>query len=293
MTIETFDDLWDFGNPAETERRFREVLPHAEGDPDFHAQLMTQIARTLGLAGSFDEAHGTLDQAKRLIDEGGAAHPRTSIRYLLERGRVFNSSGAPETARPLFIEAWDQGLAANEDEFAVDAAHMVAIVEGDGDEALEWNRKGMELAERSDNPRARRWLGSLYNNVGYTLLCRKEYAASLDAYQKGLDWRLANGGGPVGIRIARWCVARALRGLGRIDEALAMQRDLQHEWDREGGASGYVSEEIAECLIALNREEEAVPHFARAHELLSQDAWFAKNEPVRLERLRSLGAGAE
>ena len=57
--------------------------------------------------------------------------------------------------------------------------------------------------------------------------------------------------------------------------------------DRE---DGYGSEEIGECLLALGREDDARPWFARAAELLSGDAFLAEHEPDRIERLRRLGA---
>jgi hypothetical protein len=36
------------------------------------------------------------------------------------------------------------------------------------------------------------------------------------------------------IRIARWCVERALRSLGRVEEALEMQRQLLDELANQG-----------------------------------------------------------
>jgi hypothetical protein len=54
-----------------------------------------------------------------------------------------------------------------------------------------------------------------------------------------------------------------------------------------GETDGYVFEEIAECLLALGRDDEARPSFARAYELLSRDP--DEVDPVRLERLRALG----
>lgn len=36
--------------------------------------------------------------------------PAVRMRYLLERGRTFNSSRQPDRARPLFLEAWEYGL---------------------------------------------------------------------------------------------------------------------------------------------------------------------------------------
>ena len=63
-------------------------------------------------------------------------------------------------------------------------------------------------------------------------------------------------------------------------------------WDlamAEGIPDGYNHEEIGECLLALGRPDEARPHFARAYEILSKDAWLADGEPERLKRLAELG----
>ena len=60
-------------------------------------------------------------------------------------------------------------------------------------------------------------------------------------------------------RIARWCVARCLRSLGRLEEALAQQHELLAEEVAAGEAAGFTWEEIGECLLALGREVEARP----------------------------------
>ena len=52
---------------------------------------------------------------------------------------------------------------------------------------------------------------------------------------------------------------------------------------------GFVFEELGECLLALNRPEEARTSFARAYELLSKDEWFAKEEGERLGRMKRIG----
>ena len=96
----------------------------------------------------------------------------------------------------------------------------------------------------------------------------------------------------VPIRIAKWSVARTLRSLDRVEEALTIQQELLEEWQRAGESSGYVHEELGECLLELKRGAEAAPHFASAHELLSEDAWLRENQSERLERLRELGSGA-
>jgi len=131
MTQLDFDTLWDYQRPEGTEAAFRALLPEAERGPDrsYHLQLLTQIARAQGLQRRFDAAHETLDVVEARL---GDAPLVARLRYLLERGRVFNSSAAPDSARPLFQQAWDLSGAAPEVAFyAVDAAHMLAIVAGD------------------------------------------------------------------------------------------------------------------------------------------------------------------
>src|SRR5215469_8562916 len=131
MTLDSplpdFDALWDYEHPAQTEAAFRALLPQAlaSGNLSYTLELLTQVARTQGLQRDFAAAHQTLDQVQTLLT---TELSRAKVRYLLERGRVLNSSGHPEEARLLFEVAWEQGLACHEDVHAIDAAHMVAIV---------------------------------------------------------------------------------------------------------------------------------------------------------------------
>jgi hypothetical protein len=168
-----FNTLWDYERPAETELAFVAVLEQIEAQQEvppagYRLELLTQIARAKGLQRRFEDAHGTLDRVETGLQELSPAAPERVtpyIRYLLERGRVFNSAGQPELARPLFLDAWVSASASNEDGYAVDAAHMLGIVEPAG-QGLEWNRRALALAQASHDPRATRWQGSLYNNMG-------------------------------------------------------------------------------------------------------------------------------
>lgn len=288
MTEETlldFDNLWNYDDPAETERQFRQLLPSeiAKNDASYHAQLLTQIARAQGLQGQFDAAHQTLDQASELLE---VDLKTARIRYLLERGRVFNSSGNREQARPLFLQAWELAQAALEDFYAVDAAHMLAIIESP-DQQMEWNVKALTLAEASEQPRAKKWLGSLYNNIGWTHHDAQRYEEALSIFQKALELRQGQGEASA-IRIAQWSVGRALRSLGRIQEALDIQRQLLADHGLVGTRDGYVYEELAECLLLLDKVDEARPYFALAYTELAQDSWLVEHEAARLERLNKL-----
>jgi tetratricopeptide (TPR) repeat protein len=289
MTTETgpeaIDGLWEYGDPAGSEARFRSVLAQMAPGSEAQVEAMTQIARAQGLQRQFAAAHQTLDRAEALLRPDMR---RARVRCLLERGRVFNSARERARAAPLFLAAWEAAVAAEEDFYAIDAAHMLGICEPP-ERQVEWDLKALDLAERSGQPRARGWLGALCNNLGWTFHDRGDYARALDLFEKGLRWREEQGQAEE-TRIARWSVARALRSLGRIDEALEQQRALLAEHERAGSQDGYVHEELAECLLLLDRMGEAQPHFARAYQLLSADPWLVEAEPERLERLRALGA---
>jgi len=281
-----FDALWNYGDPAGTEAKFRELLPveATPGNAEWRAELMTQIARTLGLQQEFDEAHALLDSVEAALTPGMKA---ARTRYLLERGRVINSAGDPEGS----IAVFDSALAAAEDagldNYAVDAAHMLGIVTK-GDDSIAWNLRAMEMAEASSDPKARRWRGSLSNNLGWTYFDLRRWDEALAMFEKHRIIR-AEQGDSAQAAIARWSIAKTYRMMGRPDEALAIQRELAADQDRAGTSDGYIHEELGECLLALGREEEARPEFARAWELLHTDPWLARDEAERLERMKRLG----
>ena len=279
-----FDALWDYTQPDQTEIKFRAILLQIPEDDPALLELLTQIARAQGLQRKFEKAHQTLDQVERRL--GGVAS-RPQIRFFLERGRLFNSAGDPAEALPCFEQALDLATQLNEDFYAVDALHMLAIV-SPPDQSLTLNRQAIQRAESSADGRARNWLGSLYNNLGWAYHNKGEYAPALGAFEKAEAYRRAKGSVPE-IRIAVWCVAHTLRSLKRFEEALSKQMALKTEFESVGESDGFVFEEIAECLLALKRTEEARPYFSKANEVLSEDTSLAEQEPERLARLKKLG----
>lgn len=156
-------------------------------------------------------------------------------------------------------------------------------------EQLYWNIKAIDLAEKSVDIRARKWLGSLYNNIGWTYHDAKDYERALDLFEKSLARRTEQKG-EKGIFIAKWTIGRTYRSLDRIDEALAVQQELLDEIQREGLApSGFVYEELAECLFLKNSHDKAKEYFEKAYEILSKDIWLKANAMDRLQRLRERG----
>ncbi|MDQ3021459.1 MAG: hypothetical protein M3R36_12955 [Bacteroidota bacterium] len=284
--IFNFDNLWDLNNPSETEKKFRGILPEIKESKNTSAylQLLTQIARTLGLQKKFDEAHKVLDEVEPILtDELQVA----KIRYLLERGRTFRSSKHPDKSRELFLKAYELSIKHNEDNLAVDAAHMLGIIEP-YEEAQRWNETAMKLAEKSSDEKAKGWLGPLYNNTAWNYHDNKEYQKALEIFKKNVEWHTEKNSGQKLI-IAKWSVGRVLRSLNKTDEALVLQKNLLKEIEEKNlEPDGYVYEEIAECNLIKNNKEDAKKYFGLAHDLLSKDIWVAEHEKERLERIRTL-----
>ena len=284
LDVTALDRWWNFDQPVASEAIFRLELAKLPADSGARLELLTQIARAQGLQRRFDEATATLDEVQREL----AGHAqRVSVRYLLERGRVFNSSRQPERAVPLFRDALDQARVAKEDFLAIDAAHMLGIASPPA-ERLDWDLRAVEMTERTTDVRSKRWLASLYNNIGWAYHDRGDDALALEYFQKALPAWEARGDANA-IRAARWSIARAMRSLGRYDEALAIQHALLAENERSGTVDGFVFEELGELSLARGDAEAARPWFARAYAALSADASLSADEPARLERLRQLG----
>lgn len=274
------DEFWEYSDPAASETRFRAALDSARGD--LRLELLTQIARTFSLRSRFDEAHGVLNDVERQLTGAGA---RPNVRYLLERGRTFNSNSEKDKARELFIRAWEQAQQARLDGLAVDAAHMVAITYSGSSEAIDWNRQGLVIARGSHDPKAKGLIPAMLNNSAWDLHQMGRFEEALSLFKEAqAEWTAR--GKPERIQIAKWSVARCFRSLERYDEALEIQRALEAEHKEAGTTDGYMFEEIAENLALMGRNEEARPYFELAYLDLGKDEWFVKNEPERLANLK-------
>jgi tetratricopeptide (TPR) repeat protein len=283
-TLPDFDKLWTFNNPAATEAKFKECIESARksGDTSYYLQLLTQIARAQGLQDKFSEAHATLDDVeKQLRGEFKVAR----IRYLLERGRVFNSSNHPDRAKPLFNEAWETANAANETRFAADALHMIGIVEPEPADKVKRNIALLEYIEK--HPSERRWLDAVYNNLGEAYLATKDYQHALDSFQKLVALSRELGQEP-------WIytqkdVSKCLRLLGRNEDALKVIQPVFDTLQKKGEADGWISGELGECLLALGKRSEAKKLFKQAYAEFSKDEWLMKHESEHINRIKKLG----
>ena len=245
--------LWTHSDPALSEQRFQAALAGASADDAF--VLRTQIARTWGLRGDFERARSILAP---LEAELPAVSAEAKVRWALELGRTYASTVHPpelqtpehrERARALYLQAFETAKAAQLDELAIDALHMMAMVDTEPADQLAWDLKALAHMEQSMQADARKWEGSLRNNIGYAnrLLGRHDEALaqfelSLAAHERA--------GRPRNIRIAHWMIARTLRDLKRYDEAIAIQRRLEREWAEAGEPDPYVFEELEQLFRA-------------------------------------------
>ena len=213
------DELWDHGDAAESERRFR-VAEDAETRGDaVRAELESQRARALGLQGRYDDADGVLDAIPSL-------GPLVSARAALERGRIRLSSGDAAAAVPLFLDALESAREADAPFLAVDAMHMLAL--SDAGKEDHWTRLALVALRSVDDHRTQRWQIALHNNLGWHHFDLGHAASALEEFAAALV--AARDYGTSDQRfMGEWTVARCLRQLGRTEEALAIQLRLAAE----------------------------------------------------------------
>ena len=286
--LPSVDSGWNYYDPSASEANFRDLIERGRSanDQAYVAEASTQLARSIGMQRRFEQALRILDEAKAMLtDDMTRAH----VRVLLERGRVANSSGNPGDSVTIFERAFELAKSASLDGLAVDAAHMLGIVEV-SDRSMTWNERGIAIGESSTDPKAKRWLGPIYNNLAWTHNNLGRHEEALALFEKDVTaWESA--GRPFEASIAVWAQGTTLRMMGQVDRALAIQESLLNHPDRRGKpAEGFTHEEIGECLILLGRDAEAAPHFRIAFERL--DDRLQGSEPDRLTRIKRL-AGLE
>lgn len=279
-----FDQLWNYSDPLMTRSKFQEHLAvHSRRDEDYILQLKTQMARTYSLRSEFVEAHELLNEVENKL---GKDTPIANVRYLLERGRTYNSAGQKEKAKNFFAKAYEASSLLGADPYTIDAIHMIAIVEKNFDDKLRWTEKGIEIAQASKDEKTRLWVGIFFNNLGWDLFEAKRYREALEKFEKCRMFYKSTGH-KKRENIARWSVAKTYRFLGQVDESLKIQESLLLE-NKGEDKSGYTYEELAELYLLKGATRKAKDFFSKAYNILSKDDWLQKNELSRLDRLKKL-----
>jgi tetratricopeptide (TPR) repeat protein len=262
--------LWDFARPAVSEQRFLAALGEAAGDDPLI--LRTQVARTHGLRRDFARALSILDE---MAPEVARAGPEARVRHALERGRCRVSATHPreaispadrDQARADYETAAALAREAGLDALAVDALHMLALVDTVPADQLRRNREALSVASASTQPDARRWEAPLRNNIGLALHGQGRFDEALAEFRQAVVLREAQAN-PGATRIAWWMVAWTLRSLGDPAGALAVQQRLAREGDEAGEPDPHVFAELAQLHRALGDAEAAAAAEARRQAL--------------------------
>lgn len=208
---------------------------------------------------------------------GASAEARA--RYFLEMGRTYASTAhrpedetpeSKEKARVLYTSAFDTARDARLDGLAIDALHMMVTVDTAPADQLEWDLKALTFMENSSQPEAKKWEGSLRNNVGYANFLLGHFEEAIAQYRLSLAAH-ERAGRPANVRVAHWMIARALRAQGKYEQAIDIQLRLEREWSEAGEPDPYVFEELEELYRATG-------HVALA------DDYAAKLKASRAER---------
>ena len=123
ITQELLDELWDFGDPAGSERRFAAEAASQAHTKAERAELLTQQARALGLQERFTAGRALLASL------GQAADAAVRTRVKLETGRLLNSAGNIDEAVIEFEDAAALARSGGLLFLEIDALHMLAIAD--------------------------------------------------------------------------------------------------------------------------------------------------------------------
>lgn len=280
-----FDRMWNFADPAGSEAEFRRILPEAIdlGDVGYHAELLTQIARAEGMQGKYEDAEATLKKVESMLTP---ALKREKVRYLLERGRLYNMSGDNDRAVLTLNDAFNAARECGEDYYAVDAATIIGKIKID-DKTMSWDVKALEISEASRNSEVQSWRGNLYNKIGWSFFGSREYEKALDIFRRNQSWQESRGEADQ-IRLAKYAVGRTLRMMKNIEEAYRIMYALYQELEAAGTKDGYVCEELGEIMMVNDNTDGAKDFFACAWNELSKNPELQQTQAERLARMKKL-----
>ena len=187
---------------------------------------------------------------------------------------------------PLFQKAYELAEAQNEMRYAIDAIQMIAIVEPEPKDQVEWNLKGIALAE--SDPSQKGWLFALLNNIGENYMSIQNYEIACTSFKRLAQMQREAYGGPDKYTLKD--ISKSLRLAGSPEGALEFLQPVLDKLLSEGQDDGFLRQEIGESNLDAGRHHESNLHFGRAYELLSLDDWIRKNEPGTIGRLKKLGS---
>lgn len=206
-------------------RKFAEALPlyetlakdaEAVGQRGIAMEAYAQHARAISLT-SKDLPAGEPILAKA-FEVGDDTLPLGWSRALGVRGIYQRERGKPAEAKKTFEIMYEYCVAKGLHSRAIDATHHLAILVPPA-EQIPYALKGIKAAEDGGEATAG-WLGPLWNNLGNSYHDLERWDEALEAFEKAEHYH-DKSGRPMAMMIADWAVGRALRMVGRLDEAEA------------------------------------------------------------------------
>ena len=252
------DVLWLPGDPIASAERLAAAAAVPDRSELVRAELQTQRARALGQQGRIEEAEALLDSLE-------PAYGVLEVRVLLERGRLSVAAGAPEEATPLLEAALRAARRDGDTALSIETA--LALAEWDRPHTEQWIEEGLSDLSGADDPRTLRWGVVLHDLHGWARLEAGDAAAALVSFEDAVEY--AEEYGTLDQRFAaQWGRGRALRELGRIDEALTLQRRLAAERpDVEA-----VAAELELLAVLASAPQPDAPHMEENDETPSDEA---------------------
>ncbi|MGE4131037.1 MAG: hypothetical protein AB7F86_05330 [Bdellovibrionales bacterium] len=269
-----------------TEGQLREMLAsRTESQKSESIAILSYLARVRALRGDPSEARAYLNQAEVLIATA-KIEPAAELRYLLELGRVLTLSRSPQKASSAFHQAWNLAVQTGQDFFAIDAAVMLfTILPLKSQDA--WLQQALQLALESKNPKAKLWLERLNYLTGWQDYDQRRYEEALSRFETAIAQMPLDSAKEDSLPLF-WSKGRALRALGRVPEALALQMSILDRMNHLGLVNGHVYLEVAECKQLIQDLTQARTFFEMAHTALSTNAWFVDNRSDELKRMQYL-----
>tara|TARA_B100000674_G_scaffold36491_1_gene25554 strand:+ start:4846 stop:5724 length:879 start_codon:yes stop_codon:yes gene_type:complete len=280
-------DMWDFSNPQNCEKNFREKM-EKHSDSAFEVwELQTQVARALGLQGKFIQAFKILDSIQAGLEFAPTCVSKdlVGIRYNLEMGRLLMLNDKPEDSIRYFKFALKLALNIEAEDLSMDAINMLVSVVSIN-ERIEFGLKGIDLATKSDNGELKSSIGNLAIEIGESYLQVQEYQKAIEQFMHACDI-FSKAFDAEKVRYIRLSICIAQRALGLHKEALLELR-AQEEWHKKSGTNdAIVFEEIAENLLALGHSSSSI-YFSKTLKYFEAESMIGKKGPERLARIKQL-----
>ena len=255
-------------------------------------EWLSQLGRSLLLQDKIDDAKKILADAfaKAEALPPSKEKDRCLVRLSLENGRLFWITRSISQAQGQFKKAWELAETNSLGFFLVDAAVMMTLI-SPAKQKFDWLDKAFMFLGADNDPATAAltslWRPHLHILKAWQLFDARRFQEAYEDFEKASRLQL-NGPERVDKNILKWSLARSLRSLHRLPEALEILYSLKNEFEKNQTPQGEVFLEIGECLQLQQQVAEAKTYFELAYAELSKNPWYIDNQEAELSRIRFL-----